>query len=230
MCVGAVLAAFVADAVGAGVLLGLALATKQWAALAALRCWPPFPPAGCAASALTAGIGRRGTHAPAGFWKHLELLGHDATGGLGRRARNPFNAAVAAGAYEDRVISVGDDQSVVTVRALPRWLAHLVHPAIVLLAVPLTLLWWRSPRRTPDDVLALLALLFLMRSLLDPVNNAYYHVPFLLALIAWEGLTRRGPPLLSLVSSATIYYTIYKAGWTDDVAVATPSTWPRPFP
>jgi hypothetical protein len=81
------------------------------------------------------------------------------------------------------------------------------------------LLWWRSPRRTPDDVLALLALLFLMRSLLDPVNNAYYHLPFLLALIAWEGLTRRGPPLLSLLSSATIYYTIYKAGWTEDVAV-----------
>ena len=75
-----------------------------------------------------------------------------------------------------------------------------------------------SRRRTPDDVLALLALLFLLRCLLDPVDNAYYHVPFLLALVAWEGLTRRGPPVVSLLSSAAIYYTIYKAGWTDDVA------------
>ena len=93
-----------------------------------------------------------------------------------------------------------------------------MHPLIVLLAVPLTLLWWTSQRRTPDDVLALLALLFLLRCLLDPVNNAYYHVPFLLSLVAWEGLTRRGPPVVSLLSAAAVYYTIYKAGWVDDIA------------
>jgi hypothetical protein len=44
-------------------------------------------------------------------------------------------------------------------------------------------------------------------------------VPFLLSLTAWEGLTRRGAPLVSLLSAASIYYTIYKAGWSDDVAV-----------
>ena len=131
---------------------------------------------------------------------------------------HPFNAVWPVALPEDRVIAVGDELSLVTVKVIPHSLAGLLHPLIVLLAAPLTLLWWRSPRRTPDDALALLALLFLLRCLLDPVNNAYYHVPGLLALIAWEGLTRRGAPVVSVASAAAIYYTIYKAGWTDDVA------------
>ena len=69
-------------------------------------------------------------------------------------------------------------------------------PVTVLAAIPLTALWWRSPRRTPDDVLALLALVFLV---------AHAFVPFLLALVAWEGLTRRGLPVASLLSSAAIF-------------------------
>ena len=131
---------------------------------------------------------------------------------------HPFNAVWPLAPPEDRVISVGDGESVITVKVLPAWLAGLMHPLIVLLAAPLTALWWTSRRRFPDDALALLALLFLLRCLLDPVNNAYYHVPFLLSLVAWEGLTRRGAPVVSLLCGAAIYYTIYKAGWTDDIA------------
>jgi hypothetical protein len=74
-----------------------------------------------------------------------------------------------------------------------------------LLAVPLTALWWSSPRRTPDDALALLALLFLLACVLDAGRQTYEHVPFLLALVAWEGLTRRGLPIASLVSALAIW-------------------------
>ena len=80
----------------------------------------------------------------------------------------------------------------------------MLEPVTVLVAIPLTALWWFSPRRTPDDVLALLALLFLVRALLDPVSDPYNFVPFLLALVAWEGLTRRGLPLASLLSPVAI--------------------------
>jgi len=66
----------------------------------------------------------------------------------------------------------------------------------VLAAAPLTALWWRSARRTPDDVLAVVALAFL-------VSGAF--VPFLMALVAWEGLTRRGLPFASLLSSAAVF-------------------------
>ena len=41
----------------------------------------------------------------------------------------------------------------------------LMDPLIVALALPLSAAWWFSPRRTPDDALALLALLFLVRCL-----------------------------------------------------------------
>lgn len=95
----------------------------------------------------------------------------------------------------------------------------LTQPLIVALALPLSAAWWFSRRRTPDDVLGLLALLFLLRCLLDPVDNAYHHVPFLLSLIAWEGLVRRGLPLVSILSSVTIYYAINRAGATDDLAL-----------
>ena len=69
----------------------------------------------------------------------------------------------------------------------------LTDPLIVALGLPLSAAWWFSRRRTPDDALALLALLFLVRCLVDPVDNASYHVPFLLSLLAWEGLVRRRP-------------------------------------
>lgn len=88
----------------------------------------------------------------------------------------------------------------------------LTNAMIVALALALSAAWWFSPRRTPDDALGLLALVFLVTCLLDPVDHAYLHVPFLLSLMAWEGLVRRGLPVVSILSSLTIYYATYKAG------------------
>ena len=217
LCVGAALAALRGRWLAAGALLGLALATKQWAVIAVLPVLAAAPArrirlaavAGAVAVLLTAPLVLGNSTS---FSKTAEQAAYS-----GERV-HPFNAVWPLAPSEDRVISVGEDQSVVTVRVLPLSVSRLLHPAIVLLAVPLTALWWFSRRRTPDDVLALLALLFLLRCLLDPVNNAYYHVPFLLSLVAWEGLTRRGAPVVSLLVSAAVYYSIYKAGWTDDVA------------
>jgi hypothetical protein len=100
----------------------------------------------------------------------------------------------------------------VTVRVIPRWVAHLLHPAIVLLAIPFTAAALLVRRRLGlEDVFALLALLFLLRCLLDTVDNAYYHVPFLVSLAFWEGLARRRAPLLALLASLAVYWAIYKA-------------------
>ena len=95
----------------------------------------------------------------------------------------------------------------------------LTDPLTVALALPLSAAWWFSPRRTPDDALGLLALVFLVPCLLDPGDNAYHHVPFLLALMAWEGLVRRGLPVVSILSSVTIYCAINTVGGTDDLAL-----------
>jgi glycosyl transferase family 87 len=218
LCVGAVLAALRGHAGRAGVLLGLALATKQWALIAALPMLAALPARRLRGALVAAAVAAALT---------LPLVAGNAGGfedatrqaAWGGERVHPWNAVWPVAAAEDRVISIGDEERVVTVRVLPTWLAHLMHPLIVLIAAPLTAAWWLSRRRTPDDALALLALLFLMRSLLDPVNNAYYHVPFLLSLVAWEGLVRRGPPVVSMLCSVAVYYSIYKAGWTEDIAL-----------
>jgi hypothetical protein len=218
LCVGAVLAALRGHSARAGLLLGLALATKQWALIAVLPVLAAVPAqrlrvvvvAGAVAAALTLPL-------IAGNLSGFSQTTQQAA--WGGQSVDPWNVLWPLAESEDRLISIGDADRVVTVRVLPLWLAHLMHPLIVVLALPLTAAWWFSRRRTPDDALALLALLFLLRSLLDPVNNAYYHVPFLLSLTAWEGLVRRGLPLVSMLCSATIYYTLYKAGWTGDLAL-----------
>ena len=218
LCVAAVLAALRGHPGRTGVLLGLALATKQWALIAVLPALAAVPArrvrvvvvAGAVAAALTLPL-------VVGNLSGFTDATHQAAWG-GQRV-HPWNALWPLAGIEDRVVSIGDEQRIVTVRVLPPWLAHLMHPLIVGLALPLSAAWWFSRRRTPDDALALLALLFLFRSLLDPVNNVYYHLPFLLSLTAWEGLVRRGPPLASMLCSGAIYYTIYKAHWTDDLAL-----------
>ena len=217
LCVGAVLAALRARVVPAAVLLGLALATKQWAVIAVLPVLAAAPTRRVRLFAVATGIALLLT-VPLMLGNPGSFSGATEQAAWAGERVHPFNAVWPVAVPEDRVISIGDGQSLITVRVLPRWLAGLMHPLIVLLAVPLTLLWWTSRRRTPDDVLALLALLFLLRCLLDPVNNAYYHVPFLLSFVAWEGLTRRGMPVMSVLSGAAIYYTIYKAGWVDNIA------------
>jgi hypothetical protein len=133
LCVGAALLALRGRPLAAGIVLGLALGTKQWAVIAALpalaaapaRRWRLVLAAGIVALALTAPL-------VAGNLSSFSTTTEKAAW-AGERV-HPFNAVWPVAISEDRVISVGDDQSVVTVRVLPRWLAHLIHPAIVLLA------------------------------------------------------------------------------------------------
>lgn len=77
-------------------------------------------------------------------------------------------------------------------RHMPDWLGLVIRPAIIALGVALPLLF---AKRVAADVagrgLALLALVMLLRCLLDPADNAYYHVPFLLALIAADAVRGR---------------------------------------
>jgi hypothetical protein len=206
LCVGATLAATRGRTMVAAILLGLALASKQWALVAV----PPVLLAASTArlrivvvSALTAAlltlpmvIGH-----PAGFSETT------------RQARStpsivgPWNLWWPLVPTEDRVIFEGTpSEKVVTVRAAPSWLREFTHPAIVLLPVGLSLLfWWRRRDPTPDDALTLLALFFLLRAVLDPVNNSYYHAPLILTLLALETFTMRRLPVLSAIALAAVW-------------------------
>ena len=195
----------------AGIALGLALATKQWAAIAVLPVLAVAPTRrirlGAIALALVAVLTLPVVIGDAGGFYDANRQ----AGWSGERV-HPFNAVWPLAPTEDRVIDVAGTTEIVTVRVIPPWLAHLLHPAIVALAIPFTAAALLVRRRLRvEDAFALLALLFLFRCLLDPVDNAYYHVPFVLSLAFWEGLAWRRPPLLAMLASLAIYFAIYKA-------------------
>jgi hypothetical protein len=200
LCVGAVLAALYKRPWLAAVLLGLALGQKAWAVLMAVdrRRWSVLALASGIAALLVAPFllaeSSRGTMATAGgtfdmfqpwqVWWPLGEHGHAVQGFFG----------VAKDGY----------------RVAPNWIAHVTHPLIAFLVVPATLLWRRrhGPGPASADVLLLLALLFLARCVLDAANNSYYHLPFLIAVAAWEALQRERPPLLSVGAAGLVWLTV----------------------
>jgi hypothetical protein len=78
---------------------------------------------------------------------------------------------------------------------------------MLVLGLGLSVLYWRrNPGRHPYDVLQLVALLFLLRCVLDPQTFSYHHLPFLVSLAAFEGLRRRGLPWASLISAGALWF------------------------
>ena len=92
-----------------------------------------------------------------------------------------------------------DGRSVVHVRPVPPFVAGIAKPLIVISALLLTLpLILRRRRLAATDPLLALAFALLLRCVLDPFDNPYYHLPFLFAFLAWEALTVRGVPCRSV--------------------------------
>jgi len=60
-------------------------------------------------------------------------------------------------------------------------------------------------------------LLFLLRCVLDPWNTAYYAVPAILAIVAWEALRFERGPVLALALTAAVW-----ANWEWVLRVAGP--------
>src|SRR5205807_3131912 len=97
-------------------------------------------------------------------------------------------------------------------RTPPGWVNQVAHPLIVATMLPLTLLCVRVRRRAgpraPQDALLLLALLLLVRCVLDPWDISYYSLPFLIAFLVWEALTHGRPPVFALLASVLAWFTL----------------------
>jgi hypothetical protein len=182
----------------AAVAIGLAIASKQWAVIAVLpavvAAKPPrslliIPVAGAIALAFL--IPFMTGSATFGAAQHNVAT---STGTIWRSHQVFWPLGVDA----PKKVSKGG-------KAGPAWFGPIPRMLIVGLSLPLSLLWWRRRRQgkgEPDDVLLLLAVLFLFRAILDPWNIDYYHAPFLLALAGWETMRRRGGlPVLTLVAT-----------------------------
>jgi hypothetical protein len=224
LCVAAVLlagrSARGASALWCGILLGLAIANKQWALLAAgpvllalpakrgLQC---LASAGATAAAVLAPLAlassgafaasTRAVAAPGSAifqpWQLWWFLGHH-----GALVHGTFGAPKPG------------------YRIGPRWAGEVSHPLIIAVGVALTVLLWLlrrharssrpvTPRPAPlsaQEALLALALLLLLRCLLDTWNNIYYMLPFVLALLAWEvGRPKRQPPVLALSCTVLVW-------------------------
>lgn len=192
LCVGAALAALRERELLAGLMLGLAIATKQWALIAVLPVLLAAPgPRG--SLLLTAAAVATALYLP-GLIANGDSFGATTEMAAGQSAgatsTTPWNVWWPLASVTD--FSLGERYMA------PAWVGVVSHPLIVLLPIPLAALLWRRQDRRPDDALLLLALLFLLRCLLDNWSNDYYHAPFFLSLLAWETIRRPGVPLLSL--------------------------------
>jgi hypothetical protein len=203
LCIAALLCARDDRPVWAAVLLGLAIANKEWAVLATGPVLLALPRArvraalitgavagtvlapllvgggGFVAQASAAGLNAGAIFQPWQIWWFLGSHGHAVTG----------SADAAQAAY----------------RVAPGWVGRLGHPLVIAVMPPLTALYAlvrrAKVRRAPNDLLLLLALLLALRCVLDPWDISYYSLPFLLTLLTWEALSFTRPPVLSLAAS-----------------------------
>jgi hypothetical protein len=209
-------AAVIASASGrsplaAGLLLGLALGTKQWAVLAAGPALLAAPRGRAQIATIAIAIAGLLTLVPVLAGSH-HLLSPASSAARSTASVQPDSIWWPIG-HSDAVQAPG---WIVEKHVLPVWLADLTHPLIVALGVLLPLALFARKRRyaiSRDTALSLLALLFLLRCVLDPMSVGYYHVPLLVSLLALESLHRRGPPLLTIVSNAVLWVLVVHVPW-----------------
>ncbi len=199
LCVAAVLVAMRGRAVWAGLLLGLAVANQEWALVAVGPVLIALPRGRL--RALLSG-------AVAGGLVLLPLaLGGNFVGQVGAAASpgqsifTPWQLWWFAGPHR-HFLPPGQPWNT---RFDPAWLAQLAHPLIVVVAALLSLgcLWLRTrgTSRPAYEPLILLALVLLLRCALDPWDNWYYPLPYLLALLSWEALASERAPAAALLAS-----------------------------
>jgi hypothetical protein len=220
LCVAGVLLAADGRAMLAGLAVGLAIVNKQWGVLAIAP----------AVLALPAGGGRWGGRvrllALAIALPSLQLLTAQLEAGAGQGAL--VGGAQQAGfahafdlwwplAHANRHLGFGNPPFWITDWTPPAWVASHAHELIVALSLPLAalLVSRRGWRPSVDACLALLALLLLLRCVLDPQDLFYYHLPLVLALIAWEAHARLRAPWISLSTLVFLYVVFNQVGPTN---------------
>jgi hypothetical protein len=193
-------------------MLGCAIATKQWAILAVPPALLAAPAAG--ARVRLAGIGSAVVGVltlpmlladPSRFWLAQKSVGIATTFNHTVTASNvwfPF----ADGTSAPTMTATG--MRVTTQYSLPHSLGHVTHPLVVLLALAAIVAYaFRRRGANPEEALQLMALLFLVRCIFDPLTYSYHHAPFLVALTVYEGLRRRVPVLSGFAIAAILLMT-----------------------
>jgi hypothetical protein len=194
----------------AGVLLGLAIANKDWALVAAGPVLLALPP------------GRRKRCLLAACATTVAVLAPLALVGSGGFVSSTAAAAAPAASFifkpwqlwwffgHHSALALGPSgQPQPGYRVGPTWAGAVSHPLVLLSALVLTVALWARSRQAAlgeQRVLLALALVLLLRCVLDTWDESYYLLPFVLALLAWElSHDSRRPPVLAAAASALVW-------------------------
>lgn len=183
LCVAAVLVAQRGSARTAGAILAVALINKSWAVVAAPLVIALMPP-GRRLAGITTGVVLTAV-------VMVPLLAIRTTGASG-----------AVGALGGGVGQIFLVPQLLWFFGAHSWIVREAHILLVLVCWLTTAIWWwfraRDPNRQPSTgtTLMILALVFFLRAVLDPWDNGYYFVPFMLTIVVYEDL-RGGFPRLT---------------------------------
>jgi hypothetical protein len=230
LCVAAVLLAARGRALWAGLLLGAAIANKEWALLALVPVLLALPARRVMCLLIAAGVAST-------ILSPLAFVHAGAFVALSRATATPSSSIFQPWqvwwflGHHGAVVHGTFGRVKPGYRTGPAWTGAVSHPLVLAAMVPLgALLWWRrrgvaaraaapaeraggvamSARRlargravAPErQALLLLALLLLLRCMLDTWDTSYYMLPFLLALTSWECRGARGLAVWALAASA----------------------------
>lgn len=205
----------------AAVLLGLAVASKQWAVIAILPVLMALPSSRFRVALIAGAIVAVLTLPALVLAPDSFSDVHGAAASTGRFV-SPWNIWYPAAEVTFEKHELGSTSFTAEIHEAPPMVGALSHPLIVLLAfgLPLALaLWRRCFQISGAEAMALLALLALLRCALDPVDNFYYHVPLLLALLGWDGLDAERLPLRGLAGTAIALFFWHWSHNLSDVAM-----------
>jgi hypothetical protein len=201
LAVGAVAVAARGHGARAALLLGLAVASKQWAVIAVLPVLMALP--GCR---LRVAAGAAGVVAvlivPGLLANPGDFLETQRSLAVHTQYVTPWNLWYPGSSATP--FHLADAHMTLHPHYASGFVARFSHPAIVLAAVVLPLALAKRRRSfhlSGVEAMALLALLGLLRCVLDPVDNLYYHEPFLLALVGWDAFASRGLPVRGLAAA-----------------------------
>lgn len=205
LCVAAVLAADRDRPLWAGVLLGAAIANKDWALVAIGPVLLALPARRALCLLAAAGVAGVVLGPPALVHAGGFVAASTATAVPSSAIFQPWQVWWFLGHHGPTVHGMFD-RVLRDYRTGPGWVGAVSHPSIVALGVPLSALAWRRRDRSGvervREPLLLLALLLLARCMLDTWDDEYYLLPFVLALTTWEALGESGLPALALSSVA----------------------------
>lgn len=209
LCVVAVLLAARERPLAAGILLGLAIANKEWALLAAgpallalprplrLRC---LVGAGTVTVAVLAPLALASS---SGFAAGAHAIASPAS-----PIFQPWQIWWFAG-HHGALVHGGFGIPKPHYRVGPAWTALVSHPLIILVGFAIALVLWlriRGRALPLRDALLALALVLLLRCVLDTWDAVYYPLPFLLALLSWETSATPGrPPVFALLATVLFW-------------------------